>query len=300
MEQIERSWDLENYFPRDVAYSNDKKVIYDRLLNDTQSPFKGLEMQDVFLYSAIFGFLDGKPEILKERIPQIPISAFPEKSKSLLLAMAIAHSGDIDVLFDVSNVIKIVEQFANRGIILLEDLIKRGQIGDPEKRIESAIRTILKQKQGEPSSIEFEILKTGKSMSLISAFETNLRYLIKSRLSKMSADWENERIPDKVMVKRWMDNKKRAEKAQEFFLTESDLIDFSELGDLYEIIKWKKNWNDVFKSIFGDRDIFDSDMRQVIMIRPDIAHSRGATDIQEKKLEAIIEHRNQQIEKSLI
>jgi hypothetical protein len=93
------------------------------------------------------------------------------------------------------------------------------------------------------------------------------------------------------MVAVWKDRKEKASKSSDLFIKgEMELIDFSESGDLFEIMKWSKNWDEISKDVFKERKIFEADMEQVLMIRRDKAHSRELNEIQKNKLEAITLH----------
>jgi hypothetical protein len=103
------------------------------------------------------------------------------------------------------------------------------------------------------------------------------------------------------IVERWERNRQRNIRGHNLFRkgeNNEHLINYSELSDLYEIIKWNKNWKECFASIFEDRKIFEADMEQLLMIRPDEAHSRPLNNIQITKLRAIALHFLTLIEKT--
>lgn len=121
--------DIGKFFGRNVSYSKKKKIIYDKLQNDTLSPFKGRTMSDIFVYAAIFGFGRNKYEELaaNDNTPQISSLAIPDSQKSTLLALVIAKTGSIDILFKPEEAIKMITEYANAGIDILEDAM----LGDP-------------------------------------------------------------------------------------------------------------------------------------------------------------------------
>lgn len=117
---MHKEWN--SFLGRDVAYSEEKGVTYKKLVKDSSSIFKDKSYADVFLYAAILGFKNKQAVKLKNRTPNIPISAFNEK-KAILLALVIADTRSVDVLLDEHLVLKKIEEYANWGIDELESMI---------------------------------------------------------------------------------------------------------------------------------------------------------------------------------
>lgn len=117
----EKRMTLETFLGRDVSYSSEKTGIYDRLRDDSRSPFVKRTMADVFIFAAVFGFKYKKREKLKSPRPNITANAFDRGQTALLLTIPIMESGGIDVLFHNREAITIIEEYANGGIGLLED-----------------------------------------------------------------------------------------------------------------------------------------------------------------------------------
>lgn len=306
MDNLDKEFDLDNYFPRDVSYSKEKRSIYDRLQNDSLSPLKDKLLADVFLYSAIFGFKNNDKPPLDKPIPQIPSNAFSDASKSLLLAIVISSSPKgVDVLLDKEEVRKTLEQYANGGIITLEHYLTEGKVGDSLTNLETKMRELLKfnpkleTKQSRESRLE-DIGRTPEAMKQLALFETNLRYLIPKVLAQKTEKWEDSLPTNGEFLRKWKEDKDKNEKAlQQYDRSESfDLIDFSHLGQLKEIIVNKDLWK-LFEPIFGNIDVFNSNMMEITMIRNDPAHARGLTATQSEVLKSMLIHRNEQIEKSL-
>ena len=111
---------LDNFFGRNLSYSGEKIKSYNRLREDALSPFKGRTMSDIFVYAAIFGFINGRREELKNVKPQISSLALSRQRRAILLSIAISNSGGIDILFDQQKTTKIIEEYANGGIDMLE------------------------------------------------------------------------------------------------------------------------------------------------------------------------------------
>lgn len=112
--------DFEGFFGRNVAYSKEKFAIYTNLQNDPLSPFKGRTMSEIFAYAAAFGFKRGRKEALKQAVPNISAAAFTDTQRAVLLSLAIQSENNVDVLFYPGTVIKIVNEYANGGIGILE------------------------------------------------------------------------------------------------------------------------------------------------------------------------------------
>ena len=53
-------------------------------------------------------------------MPYISAVAFTDKQRAVLLSIAIQNEGDVDILFDPAAVSKIVNEYANGGIGILE------------------------------------------------------------------------------------------------------------------------------------------------------------------------------------
>ena len=306
IDSLDKEFDLKNYFPRHVSYSQEKRIIYDRLQNDTISPLKDKLMADIFLYSAIFGFINNEKKSLNKPIPQIPSNVFDDGDKALLLAMMISSSTKgVDVLLDKEEVRKTLEQYANGGIGILEHFLTEGKVGDSLVNLETKMIELLKSesksksKQSRESRLE-DIERTPEAMEQLTLFEANLRYLIPKVLSQKTENWEDSLPNNGTILREWRKDKEKNEKAlKQYDRAESfDLIDFSHLGHLRDIIVNKNLW-ELFEPIFGNIETFKSNITEITMIRNDPAHARGLTKTQFDVLKSTSVHRNEQIEKAL-
>lgn len=118
--------DFNTILGRDVAYSDEKTKIYERLSNDHSSLFSGKTYAKIFFYAAILGFKSGRVAKLKKRKPNIPTTVFSNKQKAILIACVIANTKGIDVLLNDRQTLKIIEEHANWGISELESLVIEG------------------------------------------------------------------------------------------------------------------------------------------------------------------------------
>ena len=114
------SLDLDNFLGRNLSYSSEKLKNYKQLLDDPLSPFKDKTMADIFVYATIYGFINNCREELKNIKPQISSLALSKQHRAILLTIAISHKKNIDILFEPSKAIKIIEEYANGGIGKLE------------------------------------------------------------------------------------------------------------------------------------------------------------------------------------
>ncbi len=129
--------------PRDLDVDEDRHQFYRELTEAEDSPFYGRTMKDVFVFAAGYGFYYHSREKLRKKRGTIPLSAFSDEDKWLLMSIGIADQNSLDVLFDVRQVYEIGQEYANGGITILRNAIMSGQPGDPHKLMETEIRNIL-------------------------------------------------------------------------------------------------------------------------------------------------------------
>lgn len=304
--------------PKDFAYDKKYEEYYNNLTGKgpkviKDSPFLGRTNRDIFLYSMALGFasrqqnkikLDPNKDKLESRRENIPSSALHQDGEWLVYAVAMAETNDIFILLRMKEVARIAEQYANVGFPILMDMIREQSLGGPIGKMESELRKLLESRKdilegvkisGFESETEPEEKDLDDSMEIIERLENRLRQLVERRLSSITTNWMKERIPvsqTNNILERWEKNRTKNTRARKLFKhgTEDPLINYSELSDLYEIIKWSKNWEECFEEIFQDRKVFESDMEQILMIRPDKAHSRALNKVQKAKLKAISLH----------
>lgn len=113
-----------NEEPRDTVSIDDSvHNIYKRLTegNDpVDVPFQ--TMKDVFMWAASLGYQRGERKPIRgKRTTIFRWAQFsPQTDIPLIKAMAIADSGDVDVLMRQEDVLTAVEEYANAGIMALE------------------------------------------------------------------------------------------------------------------------------------------------------------------------------------
>jgi dnd system-associated protein 4 len=309
---------------RDLAYDKEYEADYNALTGKDEeivkpfkdSPFLRRTNRDIFLYSLALGYYHKRRVPLKNPRNNISSEALKQDGEWLVYSVAIAEEKDLSILLDMKKVARIAEEYANGGFPILKELIKHGLLADPDRRMESDLRRVWeKVRKNYEGNQTIESIRTqdteaeaseadkDDSMKIIEKLENTLRNLVMSKLSVISSNWMKDRIPSHTsdMVDRWERNRVRNIRGHNLFRkgeNNDHLINYSELGDLYEIIKWNKNWKECFEPIFEDRKIFEADMEQLLMIRPDKAHSRPLNNVQITKLKAIAFHFLTLIEKA--
>ncbi|RLC79947.1 MAG: hypothetical protein DRJ03_09230 [Chloroflexi bacterium] len=92
--------------------------IYEDLTKDTnieQSPFK--TYKDVFMFAACLGYRNGSRRQLSSGKKQtIRREVFTENDFSLLKAIAISATRDVDILLHLGDILTIAEEYAHAGI----------------------------------------------------------------------------------------------------------------------------------------------------------------------------------------
>ena len=120
----------------DVAYDKGDQEFYRSLIaEDSSSIFKKKEMVDVFMYAMALGYDAEKPHPLEKRVPSLNPSAVNWQMRWLMRAIAVTDTEDLNVIKDHKEVVKIAEEYANAGILILRDMIKSSTL-ESEKDVE--------------------------------------------------------------------------------------------------------------------------------------------------------------------
>ncbi len=129
-----------------LSYSKRHAEVYEKLKNDSLSPFRGAYYKDIFLYAMAYGFRHNLNDNLERPQANIPLSAFSEEDKWLIKALAIYETDSLEILSDEKQVYEIAERYANGAIDDIYKEILGGKPGDPYKRM---VQDILKEYQKE-------------------------------------------------------------------------------------------------------------------------------------------------------
>lgn len=113
--------------------------LYSKLATGDDAPFK--TMKDLFMLSASVGFARGRRTPLsgQREIFRWPVFS-PQEDIPVLRAIAIAETGDTDVLVDQDGLLAIAEEYANSGI----DEIRREVANQPGELVENLVALLLK------------------------------------------------------------------------------------------------------------------------------------------------------------
>jgi len=112
-------------FPKYVAYRKPDAEFYNMMVHkDSDTPFSGMRMSDVFIYAMSLGFdANRKTSFHKdERSATMPASAFGAPQRWLMRALAVSDAGKLEIILDNNKVVQIAESYANTGIDILKEL----------------------------------------------------------------------------------------------------------------------------------------------------------------------------------
>lgn len=114
--------------PRDLAIEKEKRDRYNELTDqDSGSPFAGLQMSKVFMFSLAVGYDQGLQKSLSSRSGSIPWSALTANEQWIIKSVAVKEEEDPHVLSEGSRVAEIVQEYANGGFEYIDDVIKGPQ-----------------------------------------------------------------------------------------------------------------------------------------------------------------------------
>lgn len=103
------------------------------------------------------------------------------------------------------------------------------------------------------------------------ALELHLRAFIISQMTALAgASWLKQRVPP-TMRDRWL---QRQEEYRSKGWPIFELIHYADFTDLAQLMAQGNNWNDVFKSVFGDKEGMLVSLRRLSPLRNNSAHSR--------------------------
>ena len=129
--------------------SGEKHSRVKRLKEEKLSPFRDMTMKDVFIYAMAIGYERGKKVPLKRRTGVIPGNALRDEDYALVKAIGISQRKDVDILFEKKEkeLFKIAEEYANGGIDMLFYQVFGEDPGDPDRKMEQALRDLMAKKR---------------------------------------------------------------------------------------------------------------------------------------------------------
>ena len=130
-------------FPKYVSYRKpDHKFYADVVRKNSNTPFSGMRMSDVFIYSMSLGFINKRktPFQKDEKSNSLPASAFDGSMRWLMRALAAADTDSLETILDNNKVVEIAESYANTGIDILKDLYHAQQQDNDDRVYEEHLR----------------------------------------------------------------------------------------------------------------------------------------------------------------
>jgi hypothetical protein len=137
-----------NKIPDRVSCEKADKLLYDRLTEQKESPFYKRDLLDVFACAVALGYHYKSRKNLKTKEGLILRSVIEKNDEAMWLLRAVAISArGPDVIIDMKEILKIVEEYANGGIKRLYDIVFKSEAGTPIKHLESmALETLKSEK----------------------------------------------------------------------------------------------------------------------------------------------------------
>jgi len=113
-----------------IHISKEHRSIYEQLAkrgNDNPENHPFPTMKDLFMTAAVIGMKEGKHKKVSGPEAIFSASVFDDKNDIPILAsIAFAHNNDFSTLFNENEIIKIAEEYANGGILILRrELIEK-------------------------------------------------------------------------------------------------------------------------------------------------------------------------------
>ena len=157
--------------------------------------------------------------------------------------------------------------------------------GDMEL-IRSSISTqeLPQAKVGETMELTPEDATPGTSYETMFNLENSLRDFIVKELSSVSNNWIKERVPDPQMVEAWKERMEDDNKRSGSSKQNASLIEYSDFYDLVTLIVNRGNWKKCFEKFFGNANVIQAKMYELVPIRNDIAHNRHLSEDNELML----------------
>lgn len=125
-----------------------------------------------------------------------------------------------------------------------------------------------------------EAAKMARNYVIFYCLENTIREMITSRLEEeYGPEWWDGHVPDKVRSN--AETNKKKELSSGMTPRSTDLIDFTNFGELGEIIK--KNW-DVFGEMFHDIRAVEKTLATLNALRSSLAHCKALAEDEEMRL----------------
>lgn len=134
--------DNHNNEPRDVGLNKEfTPFLKEWISKDSGTIFSGSTMADIFFFGVALGKFRNKKSDVKNRAPNIPVTAFTEEMKWSVLSQSISQT-DLLILKDEKPIYAEAEKYANEGIQILKSRIDKEGMAFAQK-LEIELREIL-------------------------------------------------------------------------------------------------------------------------------------------------------------
>lgn len=103
--------------PRDVSIEKSKRKLYEELQESEDSPFKGVELNEIFLFALAYGTRKaGKTPLSGDRHALFNRSSINDNKQWVIRSIAVREKRTTEVLQDGKQVYQIAMEYANGGI----------------------------------------------------------------------------------------------------------------------------------------------------------------------------------------
>jgi Swt1-like HEPN len=188
-----------------------------------------------------------------------------------------ARGGTQDLVREARQLVHSVSQ--TLGPRLTQSLLRLLAQADSAHRPDTSVRRVLEAvgriEGWQPPSLPSR--PTEQSSDALRMLERELRRCIEERLSRLTANWWTERVPEEVRL-----HAERRMSLRERVWPWLDSgghrpIEYLDFPDYARIILDPQNWQQAFSPVFVDPDALRVKLRELEPIRNDVAHSRQIT-----------------------
>lgn len=177
---------------------------------------------------------------------------------------------------------------AGRGKIALE-IIKKIHESEPSFASQFINEADKRAKAEYEKSEPYQVLKE---------LETRMREFIAESLQKVTRNWWKERIPSDITERAKSNHEKNESPWPWVTSEEKPLIHYIDFAHYTKIIQRKDNWEQVFQTVFKDKEVISSKLKELESIRNNIAHSRNLSAQEATVLRIYADQINKAIEQS--
>jgi hypothetical protein len=108
-------------------------------LRQKPSPFANGQNKDIFLAALVVGYHEGVKLPLQSKEGYFRTEYLKDEEKALIKSIAVATTGDLNILLDEQKIYSIAEEYATGGISLLRDKVQSGGYGSYAKKLENEL-----------------------------------------------------------------------------------------------------------------------------------------------------------------